>query len=284
MVAGSRRQDADDLERLVVTADDAADDIRRGGETVAPHGIADDHDAVIAAGFVGIELPPERWRDAEHVEEIGRDAQPLRGAARFRERDVRLHVSGDAAEAVLVVREREVVGGRKRAVVILRRRAVQLDETFGVREGQRPQQQGVEKAEHRRVEADAEREGEDGDERKERLARQRPDNVAQILGESDEGTRQRCAGARRFGCVRLAQCRQTGVQPIGILQLAEDDRRRLVRCHSAGNELPLSIVEMLCQFFDDGRFAWRREMQPRQVRAQLPFPAFRARVTHARLR
>ena len=36
MIAGCRRQDADDLERLIVAADDTADDIRRGGETVAP--------------------------------------------------------------------------------------------------------------------------------------------------------------------------------------------------------------------------------------------------------
>ena len=123
--------------------------------------------------FVGTKRSPEHRRHAEHVEEIGRHAQPLRGPPRFGERHARLLVAGDAAEAGFLLIEGEVVGRGEAAVLVLRRGAVEPHQVVGVRKWQRTQEQRVHEAEHRGVQADAERQREDRDEREAGLPAER---------------------------------------------------------------------------------------------------------------
>ena len=71
MIAGGRRQHADDLVRLIVAEQRAADDVGCAREPIAPQRVADDDDPVLAAEvLVRMEHASERRRDAEDVEEI----------------------------------------------------------------------------------------------------------------------------------------------------------------------------------------------------------------------
>jgi hypothetical protein len=93
----------------------------------------------------------------------------------------------------------EVVAGRDRAALegAVGAALPGHHEAFGVREVEGPEQQRVDATEDRRVRADAERHGEDGDGREARILPQHARREAEVLPESQHGNLQRVEGSRR---------------------------------------------------------------------------------------
>ncbi len=114
-VAERGGQDADDLVRLAVDADLAADDLSVTPEVVLPIPVRDDEDAVVAQGlFVGTEAAAELRPGAQGGKEIGGDAEGVRHLGRFAglgEAHVRSGIGGDLAVAAGLGLEVEIIGG-----------------------------------------------------------------------------------------------------------------------------------------------------------------------------
>ena len=161
----------DDGDRVIVDANDAADDARIAGETRLP-GLVRENDRRVrerAAILVRQKGPPEQWAKTEHREVIGGcivDPDAIRST-------IRVELDDSAREGCKGLEQRGV-----RAVVakIGKRQLVRLwhllvgssedDEARAIRAGQRLEQEIIDDAVHGTGHADAEgeREPDDGDE------------------------------------------------------------------------------------------------------------------------
>ena len=170
---------------LLVQRDLAADDRRIGPESPAPEPIAQKHDLMPAFDFLlPREVAAERRLDADNVEEPGSHenaAQPL-GLGAAADVDGRGFDGGHGGERRVVAAPVVEVRRRDRSVQAAFARPLLAERHHIARRGirQRPPEHGVDDAEDRGVGADAEREGNECDERKGRLPPQHPrakDNV-----------------------------------------------------------------------------------------------------------
>ncbi len=164
-----RRDDADHGERHAIQRHRGANRRRIAVETPLPRLVRDHHDRLHRTGsalFFGEEAAALRLQP-QHVEKRScrkRAGETLRFVhagqvdALWKEQG---HRVDDAALPDLFVFEIGEQPARKR-----RRSAPDVDDPIGVRIRQRPQQHGVDDAEHRGVGADAERQRQDGDHRK----------------------------------------------------------------------------------------------------------------------
>ena len=185
-----------------VEHDGLADDVRGAAELPLPQAVREQDDRVAAGLFLcfGVE-PAEHRLEADDVVKVGRGARaadPLRflgsgqrecGAG---ERGDML-VGGVLLAPVAVVRIRtDVFLDRLRPVVEPHHR-----DPVGIGVGQRPQQDAVEHAEHRRVHPDPDREGQKGDRRESRVAEQHADRVTNVTSHRGEvhGASQKCPGS-----------------------------------------------------------------------------------------
>ncbi len=187
-VAEGGGQHADDLVRLAVDANRAADDVGVTPEAILPIPVADDEDAMVAQDLlVGTEAAAHSKSAAEDGEEIDGSADAeghLRRPAGFGEAHFRAGVSGDLAVAVHLGLQIQVVGRRDAAEGILGSRAIDAVQSIAVGIGRRAHV-SVEHAEHRRVGADAESERDDGDEGQAGRATQRLDGEPEVREDRD---------------------------------------------------------------------------------------------------
>ena len=184
IVEGSRH-DAEDRVRHAVDLDPAADDRRVACQLALPDALADDDQRLCGAAVGrGRERPAHERRHREDVEVVGRDARgrhALRLASRHRDRRRIAPVTGHRRQRLALPIDVEEVGRREAAVRIRAAAARQPDDRPAVGVGQRPQQNAVDDAEDGRVGADAEREGQDRDDRKCRRAEQRANGVTKVI-------------------------------------------------------------------------------------------------------
>ncbi len=180
-----RTEDADDRERLAVENDRPADRVHRSAEAALPHAVADERHG--ARLVVMLERPPELDLRAGYVEIVGghahrRNALGLAAPGQIRAPPEHRHETverpGRAAEIV-------DVGQRERLPIGAGADDREGDQAFGVGERQRPDENGIDEREHRRVGADRQRQDGDDADRVRRLARQPPHRVPQFRVDHD---------------------------------------------------------------------------------------------------
>ncbi len=182
-IAG-RRHHPDDPIGQVIEDERAADRGVGAVEALKPQPVTH-HDQPVRAGpiFVGRERATNPWARAEDVEEIGggghRADEPRFGAAGQVEGEVGEH--REAVEHARALAPGQHLVSRQRSARHAVPPFVHVDETAGVRERQRPQQDGVEQAEDRGDGGDADRERHDRGCGEAVRAEQVPAGVSQVL-------------------------------------------------------------------------------------------------------
>ncbi len=179
-----RRGDADDREGRAIERHRLADDVRRAAEAPLPETIADDHDrAVLAASAHVVRLgegAAENRRHAQHLEETAarHDAVGVVRLAAARQVEAGRAIGEGPVEQLGIARAQllpQRVGPGRPLLA-----GQQLDEMLGLLDRQGAQHQRVDDREDRRVGADAERQGEDGDRRDHRRRPQRTNRIADV--------------------------------------------------------------------------------------------------------
>ena len=186
-----RLRDADNLDRLGLERQRAADDRPIAAVLALPERVAEDRARRAAAAIVGVgQDPAGRRPHAERVEEPAADPEALRGTrlAAGCEVEGRGSSRQQAREALLPRANLfpDRIGQRGIPAVEVAAHAGGIDETylgeFGrVGHGQRAQPDRVDDLEDGGVRADAERERQDGDRREPRIPAEEPQAVAQVL-------------------------------------------------------------------------------------------------------
>jgi hypothetical protein len=185
------RCDADDRVGGAANVDEPANHIGRRAELAGPVAVRHHHDPRRARRVVGRhKRPPDRGRNAEHREVVAGDDLAHRQARPVVEVHRRHHraVADDAVEHVVARLQIAVVEVGRGAVLDAAARITRehVDEPVDGGNRQRLEQQGVHDGEQRRVEADADGERRDRDQRKRRaLAEptQRETDVGEQRGE-----------------------------------------------------------------------------------------------------
>ena len=161
--------DADDGVDLAVDAEPAADEVGTAAALGLPVRIADDHDRDVRAraGLLGGKEAAGCRRRAEHGEVVVRNLKREAAAHGLVLADAGedgIH-RGDLGEAVLRGAQRQVLGVGELAVVLARvlARREDVDHLLRLDGDDLPQQDAVHQGEERRVDADRQREGQDGD-------------------------------------------------------------------------------------------------------------------------
>jgi hypothetical protein len=197
---------ADDGERLAADPQRAVDDARIRPELPTPVTVRHDNCSRRAGTIVGWpECAADLCPDAEQIEVVARDhltqREPWPPAARNRGEHRR--VAGDVCEAGGLRPDVLQIGhGARRVEVAVGTARVDVHETGGLDDGQRPEEQGVGHGEDCRVEPDADAEGEDGDGGESRTPDEPPECVSRVL--------QECVN----WCHRSNPCALRGCQPL----------------------------------------------------------------------
>ena len=163
-----------------------AENFARSAETLSPHLVADERDLRAMRHVVGIcEIAAELGRDAEHLQEIRGNpsaSDPFRGRAPFfAGKIVGLAAEKDqVGEGMLGSAPIEIVQVTDRAAGKGGRLLADINEPFGMRIGQRAEQDGIDHAEDGNVRADTESESEDRERREARLFRDHSECVANV--------------------------------------------------------------------------------------------------------
>jgi hypothetical protein len=189
---------ADDRIRDRVDANPSSDHAGIPAEPLHPEVVAD-HDGCRHAGLVDLvlrERAAHGGRDTEHGKvPIGHHlaTQPVRFSV-TRHVDVAAGKEGNLVEDFLRALELAVFRVRpdgfpvNAGVVAIRHGHVDEHQALGVGKRQWLEQDGVDGGEDRRIGADAEREGDDGDGCERRRAAEQPQRVADVLDEVTHGT------------------------------------------------------------------------------------------------
>ena len=185
---------AHDDERQAVDANGRADNIRATSKVRPPRLVAQDDGRFASwdAGLAGRKPPSQHGLHAEHIEEAVAHEQaesqlrdgivvPGHHEARRAEGDEALEGARRAAQ-VTEVGVRNLFGGTRSAPV---RDGHDLGRPM---DRHRPEEHGIREAEGRGVCADAEGEGEDGDQREPRVAHEQPKGVAHVLARAARAT------------------------------------------------------------------------------------------------
>jgi hypothetical protein len=245
------RDDADDRPQQSVETDLAPDDAGIGIEPRPPQRLAQ-HDDMrpLDVVFVG-ERPAGDRRDPEHVEYSRGDPLPRHrfGVAVRAGHD---HAADGWREAgnllerpaprvpVEHVERRHVAGG------VLRGPLPQGDESIGLTEGQRPEQGRIDEREDRAVGADAERQGQRGDQREARRVPQLPERGFQIVPELVDPE------AHAHLAVSLsAKASHRLLEGGDIAQSTDRDLAGGLRIHAARDELARAVLDVQREFFVD---------------------------------
>ena len=169
------RRDADDRVLIAAELQRAADDRRAGAELASPVLIRNHrHPGRRRRIVLGHERAADRSADAEHAEVVAGDdlAEGQSRAVPEVQRTEHRRVADDLLEHLVLRVEIEIVGVRRGAEALAggdgRRVCVDVDEPIGPLDGQRPEQHRVDYGKEGRIEADADREGGDGDRREPR--------------------------------------------------------------------------------------------------------------------
>ena len=180
---------ADDFVGFTIERDLPAEDGRISSEPVAPQVIGQDHHArTPGAILLGKKRSTECWRHAKHREHVPGDsfAEQLFGRSRFREDRRHRGKSGQVVErpvGALIIDE--VCGryGQSRVPPLVD--FPQRDEpcAFGIWE--RPEHDGIDDAEDRRIGADAEGQREHGHRREAGRTAEKTERVAKVMKEHD---------------------------------------------------------------------------------------------------
>ena len=226
------RHHADDLHRPAVERNHPADDGGVRLESPSPQPVTQHHDLLQAGLFLRARERPAHLRGhAKQRKETGGDDGALEalGFPDPGEVEADCVVGRDVLEGVGAIPViGELAGGHgdlvgARPVQIARNK----DEAVGVVIRERAEEHGVDDRENRRIGADAERQRQDDDDRKPRMCAEGAAGVAHIAGDPVER-----AGAR-------------GPAP----DLLIDQARRFLRGHTGRQQLFVSVVEMLFDFF-----------------------------------
>ncbi len=209
------RHHADDLVRPVVEQDLPAEHVGGSAEAPLPQPMAEDRDLAALPVFVFIEDAAQQRLGAEDGPQIagGPAALQLLGLAVARERhaagvggrDVREHRVATPPVLPLQRRREEAVRRAVRAELV-----PQDHETVSVRVRQRADQHGVDRAEHRGVDPDAEGQGRDRDCREPGVAAELAQAVADVASEM-VGERQGCGHRHTSGLSTVSMRRQSRV-------------------------------------------------------------------------
>ena len=198
------RHDADDLEDVAVQPDRASDRAGVAAESCPPEGFADDRDVSATRLVTGHERPSSNRTDTEDVEEAGRDPRRLDPVGLSRVRQIhRLGHEGGRRRERSAARDPVVVIGRRDDISVPVVVLPELHQSIGVRVGQRAQEDLAHDREHRRVRADAERQGRDRRSREAAVARDEPHTLSQIVQHACCSLK-RCASPKgsRYGSFR----------------------------------------------------------------------------------
>ena len=177
------RQNADDGAGRAVERDDGSDDVGIAAEAGAPERVTENDDGMaFGAAFLGGEGAAELRADAEHGEEIRRDAGDgnLHGLADAGEVEV-VTGPGGGFEGAGVVAQQLVAEQGERALVGIR--IADADELLRLAVGEGTQQQRAGDGEDGGVGSDSEGEGEDGDEGEAGVAAEHAQAEAEVAEE-----------------------------------------------------------------------------------------------------
>ncbi len=161
------RRDADDGVRHSRQRHRLANHLGSLAEAIAPQGVTENCDGRHARGavFVGTEPAAQCQSNAEHIEVVGGHgfARDQHAPLRRRQDAPHIRVAGDALQCVGAASDVLVVWiGRRELWEVLAEPAVDLDQPVGCRDDAVAEEHGVDDAEKRRVEPDAERERSNG--------------------------------------------------------------------------------------------------------------------------
>jgi hypothetical protein len=184
---------ADHREVGAADAHVSSNDRRVAGELLAPGVVCEDDHRVASrhAILVGNEGAADPRRHAEHIEEVAADheAEPgLRRVVRAIGETRDGHTIGDEPrEAVRPIPQVDVVAVRRQTsdgderVTLLRDRCRDRDDVAALRDLQRPQCKRVGETEHRRIQADADRDRHHRDGREAWVLQQHPHAVPEVV-------------------------------------------------------------------------------------------------------
>ena len=160
------RQDTDDAARMPVENDRLADHARVGAEPSLEETVAEEDDRA-RAGVVVVrqKIPPQDRPHSERREEVVSDvpATEAFGAVHPGEVELRLLHGGQGLERSVLVAPVDIVRPGHRHAGEQLGLLVQKDEAVGVAVRQRAQEDGVDRAEDRRVRAETEGQRDNGD-------------------------------------------------------------------------------------------------------------------------
>ncbi len=259
-------------------------------ELPPPEGLADDDGRRRAGRRVvgGAQHAPSQGSDAHGVEERPADPEAL-GIARLaarRQVDPVGAPGGELREGFLLGadalpqgrRQLRVAAGEVARAAAAGRRDPDVVEGLRIGDGQAPQPDRVDELEDRRIGADAESEREDRDEGERGLEAQAPRAVAEVLRETGEPAASlvRRRKPRRGGGWKRAG--QRGSQ-IRNGELVERGAPGGVGGRAGGDEIGVTVLEVLCDLLDDRGLALGRDLQSLEPLADLLRP-----VRHARPR
>ena len=193
------RRDRADRKAPAIQRQRPADGAGVTGNLALPEGVIQDDAGFAAVARISIRREPRSQlrRHAQHAQEVRRDVQAggVTHLAAFTQVELPRAETRDRGKRVLLprhlfeLREREnLVAARRPAGPLKSGRPRHDREFFGMRHRNRPQAHRVQQLEHRRVRADAERQREDGNERKAGVQPQPARGVAHIAHQCVHGS------------------------------------------------------------------------------------------------
>ncbi len=199
--------------RPAIERDRTADDRSVASEPRLPEAVAEHSDVHPRPVFLRRQRPPQHRPDAEHVEQVPRHLRHVDAHWRTTPRELgrTLDVRRDPFERLLLTLDIGEVRRRERRVLEVgaREPLLQRHQPFGLVEGKRPDQDGIDDAEGRGVDADAEAERQDYYREEPGMASKRPGSVPQIGTGRSSRPVGRGRGRERWRCHRLGARRAT---------------------------------------------------------------------------
>ena len=216
------RHDPDDAVRTPVHEHGPAQHRGIAPEAIAPHVVAEQHHR--RRGIIGTDGAADLRAYSQHREQLGRrpGRTPAVRAAFRAQRRRAVPERGDRLEGTLLLPPGDPVAGGRTPALAARavRPALEVDDALRLLEREAAQHHPVHHAEHGCGQANAQREGQHGEEGEARLAQQRPGCLAQLVDHGRAGLgvngRERNVWGRDIGRARRKMARPrsgTGTTP-----------------------------------------------------------------------